>query len=422
MNKIIDRIGRHGFDDYKIREVRSTEYQLYLLKDAIESRRTVESNHFQITVYVNHRVGGKKLRGEYTFEYKPGADLDYYLEQAKSACSVIKNRHYDLAKSSDSSVVQTLDPRLNDPFKLGGQLTETIYRNTKGSNVYLSSAEIYLTKSEIVLRTSTGIEKSKVKGLVEIEVTFISKNRKVEQELNFGIRRRSVEDLRLEQRLTEYKEHSINMLEVQIPKSGRANIAINASDTYKLLSPLIFHSSGQAKDQGISRFVLNGRIVEDAANDFSLKTSGILPFGLYSEPFDGDGIACNEYTLIDKGVFRQYWTTKRYADYLGVKPTGEFKNLIVEPVRSSTIDIDSCYEIIQFSDLSPDPVTGDIVAEIRFGYATIDGRKTPIKGGSVSGNIFQNLKRISFASEDVFEGNYAGPKFLVLKDMSISGQ
>lgn len=422
MNRIIETIRSYGFDDYKIIEIKSTENQLYLLKKGIESKRTVESNYFQVTVYANHRKGGKKLRGEYTFEYKPGAALDLYLQQAKSACSIIMNRHYDLVESSSSVDVQTLDPRLNDPQAVGEQITEAIYTNTKGNNVYLSSAEIYLIRSEITLRTSTGLEKSKVKGLIEIEVTLISKKGQVEQELNFELKRRNVDDLRLAQRLNEYKEHTISMLDVQIPKSGHANVIIHASDIYKLLTPLIFHTSGQAKDQGISRFVLDKKIVEDAANDFSLKSSGIIPFGLYSEPFDADGIPCQEYMLIDRGVFKRYWATKRYADYLGVEPTGEFKNLVIEPASTSSLDLDPVCDIIQFSDLSPDPITGDIVAEIRFGYAMSNGKKIPVKGGSVSGNIFEAMKYVSFPDVNISEGNYAGPEFLVLRNMSISGQ
>jgi predicted Zn-dependent protease len=422
MNRIIEKIRQHGFDDYKIIQVKSTENQLYLLRDRIESTRTVASNHYQITVYLDHHESQRKLRGEYKFEYKPGSDLRFYLEQAKSACSLIMNRHYDLVGSTTSSDVQALDVRLNDPLQLGKQLADTIYKNTNEDNVYLSSAEIYLTRSEITLTTSTGIEISKVKGLIEIETTLVSKKGSEEQELNFELKRRNVDDLRLQQRLDEYKEHALNMLNVQVPRSGKANVVINASDVYDLFAPVIFHSSGQAKDQGISRFNIDRKIVENATNEFTLKSSGILPFGLFTEPFDADGIACQEHTLIDRGIFRKYWTTKRYADYLGVEPTGEFKNLIIEPATKSALDFDSYYEIVQFSDLSPDPITGDIVAEIRFGYGVSNGQKIPVKGGSVGGNIFENLKHVYFVDDSVFEGLYSGPRFIVLKDMSISGQ
>ena len=139
-------------------------------------------------------------------------------------------------------------------------------------------------------------------------------------------------------------------------------------------------------------------------------------------PFDDDGIPGQEHTIIDQGVFNKYWTTKRFADYLGVAPTGGFKNLVITPGIEKAFDSDDYYDIIQFSDLSPDPITGDLVAEIRFGYHISNGKKTPVKGGSVGGNVFDALKRLHSTDDNIFEGQYLGPKTLVLKDLSISGQ
>ncbi len=422
MKKIIEQIQHFGFDDYKIVEVRSAVNQTYLLKDRVESKRTVESNVYQITVYCDHNIQGKRMRGEYGFEYKKGTDLRTYLEQARFACSLVTNRYYGLVDPTGAAEVATLDPRLKAPAELGEELTETIYADTKGANVYLSSAEIFLTRSEITLVNSRGFEASKVKGLIEIELTLIAKKGHAEQELNFEIKRRKVDDLWLHRRLAEYKEHVINMLGVRLPQSGKADVVIEGPDIYHTFLPVRFHASGQAKDQSISRFSVGTRVVDDPAQEFTLKSSGIIPFGLYSEPFDSDGIAGQEHTLIDHSVFRKYWTTKRYADYLGVEATGAFKDLVLETATPLRADLGPHYEIVQFSDLSPDAVTGDIVAEIRFGYFVNNGQREPIKGGSVSANVFASLNSIGFADECVFEGNYRGPKFIVLRGVSISGQ
>jgi predicted Zn-dependent protease len=422
MKSIIDKIGQYGFADFKITEVRSSEKQFYLLKDRIESKRNVESHYYDITVYTDHIQQKKRLRGEYNFIYKPSADLKFYLAQAEVACSMIKNRHYELAKSIDAADVQVLDTRLENAEAVGTQLADTIYQHTRDTNVHLSSAEIYLKKSDIILKTSTGIEVSKTKGLIEVDVTLIGRKGNDEQEMNFHLLRRNIDDLRLPRRIEEYKEHVLNTLAVEIPNSGKADVVISAVDIYGLFNPLIFHSSGQAQDQGISRFRLGQRIIDCARNDLTVKSSGILPFGLHTDPFDDDGISGQEHTIIDHGVFKKHWTTKRYADYLRVVPTGSFKNLIIEPAVKSIFESDSYHEIVQFSDLSPDPLTGDLVAEIRFGYHVQNGRKTPIKGGSVACNIFKALENAYFSNDSTFEGNYSGPKFIALKDLSISGQ
>ena len=422
MKNIIDKIEQHGFADFKIMEVRSNEKQFYLLKDRIESKRNVQSHYYDITVYMDHVQQKETLRGEYNFIYKPTADLEVYLAQAEVACSMIRNRRYELAESTDISDVQVLDPRLENAEAVGTQLADTIYRHTRDTNIHLSSAEKYLKRSDLVLKTSTGIEARKTKGLIQVDITLIGHKGDDEQEINLQLVRRNIDDLRLSHRIEEYKEHVLNALAVEVPHSGNADVVVNAADIYNLFTPVIFHSSGQAQDQGISRFRPGQRIVSQASNDFTVKSSGILPFGLYTDPFDDDGISGQEHTIIDQGVFKKHWTTKRYADYLRVKPTGSFKNLIIEPATRSVFESDSYLEIIQFSDLSPDPLTGDLVAEIRFGYHVQDGMKTPIKGGSVACNIFKAFESAYFSSDSTFEGSYSGPKFIALKDLSISGQ
>jgi len=209
---------------------------------------------------------------------------------------------------------------------------------------------------------------------------------------------------------------------VQVPRSGKATIIFTAPDIYDLFSPIIFHSSGRAKDQAISCFKLNERIIKEDADTFTLKSSGSLPYGLYTDPFDDDGIAGQEHTIIEHGVFKKYWTTKRYADYLGTEPTGAFKNLIVQPGTTERSYSGERYEIIQFSDLLPDPITGDFVAEIRFGYHIKDGKKTPVKGGSVTGNVFDFLKCLYFSDQSIFEGNYLGPQTIAIEGLSVSGR
>ena len=422
IEKITKEIHKYGFDDYKIIEIDSCEHQLYLLKEALEAKRTVDSHYYEITVYQNHDEQGKKLKGEYTFVYKPGTYLKNFLELAKFACSMVRNRYYALLDTTSASRVKVLDPRLSDPNKACEQLCDTIYRCSKSAHVRLSSAEIYLKKSVVTLLTSTGIEVSKEKGLIEIEFTLISKKGANEQELNFHIQRRNFDDLHLETRLKEYQGHVRSMLNVQVPESGKATVIFMAPDVYDLFSPIVFHSSGRAKDQAISRFRLNEKIVRGDTNTFTLKSSGLLPYGLYTDPFDDDGIAGGEHTIIEQGTFKKYWTTKRYADYLGTEPTGDFRNLIIEPSISKRLSTDEHYEIVQFSDFSPDPITGDFVAEIRFGYRVRNGKKTPVKGGSVAGNLFESLKHVYFNDESTFEGNYLGPRTVALQDLSISGK
>jgi predicted Zn-dependent protease len=233
MKKITDEIKNFGFDGYRVIETDSREHQLYLLRNRLEARRNVETHYYEITVYQNHFDEGRELLGEYGFVYKPDTDLRTYLEQAKLACNMIKNRRYALVSSLVPSEAEVLDPRLSDPAGTGEILSDEIYEYSKIPNIRLSSAELYLKRSVVTLCTSTGVEATKEKGLIELEVSLLGKKGKSEQELNFHIQRRSVADLRLEQRLRAYGEHTRNMLRVRVPKSGKAIVVFPAADIFE---------------------------------------------------------------------------------------------------------------------------------------------------------------------------------------------
>ena len=71
--------------------------------------------------------------------------------------------------------------------------------------------------------------------------------------------------------------------------------------------------------------------------------------------------------------------------------------------------------------MMPNSITGDFVGEIRLGYEIEGNKKRPIKGGSISGNIFTALTNAYFSKETVFLGNYLGPKAIRFEELTISG-
>jgi predicted Zn-dependent protease len=74
-----------------------------------------------------------------------------------------------------------------------------------------------------------------------------------------------------------------------------------------------------------------------------------------------------------------------------------------------------------FSWLTPDQARGAFASEVRVGYLYRNGKRTPVKGGTVSGNLFETLGSARFASEQVFLGSYLGPAAMRLEGLSVSG-
>jgi predicted Zn-dependent protease len=80
------------------------------------------------------------------------------------------------------------------------------------------------------------------------------------------------------------------------------------------------------------------------------------------------------------------------------------------------------YEIVAFSSFNPDPVTGDFVSEVKLGYRHDARGVTPIKGGSLSGNLFDALADVRFSRETYTDGTYHGPAALRCAQLTLAGE
>jgi len=425
LTKIKDRIAAHGFNDFQISRVNKREHQLYLIRGGIESEREVDSHYHEVTVYLDHKSGTSTYRGAYTFFIKPGEDIDRYLTDAHAGAGLVKNRPYGLTGPKPYPAVEMLDPRLRSARKQSKTLADMIMTHAAGDRVELSSAEIYLSTAEIELSTSTGIAARKEKGRIEVDLTLLSHAGDKDAEMHFNLERRNFDHLRLVETIERHQEYARDMLRVKIPQNRQATVVFGSNVIYNLFYPIVFHSSARIKDQGISKFEIGAPLTSAPPQGdlFTVLSSGVIPFGLRSDNFDEEGIPGQEQKVIENGIFRKYMANKQYADYLDMEATGTFKNMIVKPSLASSPNhgIDDYYEIVKFSDLSPDPITGDFVSEIRFGYHHHGGEKTPIKGGSVGGNIFRSLSDMIFSRVEVFGGDYLGPENVALRNLAVAG-
>jgi predicted Zn-dependent protease len=107
--------------------------------------------------------------------------------------------------------------------------------------------------------------------------------------------------------------------------------------------------------------------------------------------------------------------------------TGAFGNLTVAPGQAPIAALRAAsdgavYEVVAFSSFSPDPISGDFVSEIKLGYRHDAKGTRPIKGGSLSGNLFEALGDARFSRETYSDGTYYGPAALRFASLTISGE
>jgi predicted Zn-dependent protease len=192
-------------------------------------------------------------------------------------------------------------------------------------------------------------------------------------------------------------------------------------------SPLVFRSSAQVKYQQMTPWEIGKSIFPQpsSGDPFTLYSNAVLPFGTHSSRFDSDGLPGQRWDIINHGVLERFWARHRYAQYLRIPATGNFANMEIAAGSHPLVNLlqgdGPLYQIVAFSAMSPDPITGDFVGEIRLGYDLQGGHARPIKGGSISGNLFAALSTAQLSQETLFLGDYLGPRGMRFPNITVAG-
>jgi PmbA protein len=152
-----------------------------------------------------------------------------------------------------------------------------------------------------------------------------------------------------------------------------------------------------------------GEVVSD--RKLTVTDDGLLPYGLGSSPFDGEGVPSQRTLLIDGGVLRSFLYDSYTANKAKVESTGNavrgsysrlplisISNLLVEPGTKSLDDLVSEVErgiIINRFSGSVVAESGEFSGVAKQASYIEDGEiKFPLKETMISGNAFESLRRI----------------------------
>jgi predicted Zn-dependent protease len=437
IERLVTELSRcRGVDDWQVATTELQSEQAYFIGDRTESVRSVQTHAAQITVYNDHPLptaeGTVPRRGTYTFTVLPSglSGLRRRLHEAVMIAQSISNPPYPLVEPTHYPSVPIADPCLvQGPHDtIHGLRTELLNAVKNEANVKLATTEIILDIKTTHLFTSRGIDASHTGTALLVEFTLTSRRGGAQSESTAMVTRRRISDISVPEivgRHAAYATHSIN---ARLPKTGLYDVVITEEALVDLFRPFIVHSSAQTAYKGYTRFkrgedVLSGYPVK--GDHLTLIDHGTLPYGTKSAPFDRDGYPMGRRTIIKDGILKRFWGDQQYATYLGVRPTGFFANLEVSP---GTIEMEDLLQdgpvlhITSFSDMEPNSITGEFVGEIRLGYLHNGNTITPIKGGSLNGNVFQAFSSAQFSRDIVFLGDYRGPKAIRFSQLSVAGR
>ena len=405
-------------------------HQLYLVKDKVEAFRKASTQQVEVIIYKELRDG---RLGEATFYFTPVEEfqIDEKIERALYISGLTGQKPFKIAGPVSYPKVPLTDEKLvKEPEKILGEFQERIITAVeKEPHVELSSSECYISKKDINFANSRGCTGNMTKSEVSWDFVLLS-GENLESESWYESSCSAYNQLNIEEKIKEYSAYARDNRKTRLPKTLNTAVIVNAKALYPFLEPILSHSSGKFIYEKISSLKKGEALYKGdrlKGDGLNIKSNPLIPYGLKSFSFDRTGIGGTPLKIIKDSKLENIWATKRYASYLNTVPTGALGNLEIEkgktPLKKLMEAKDKpVYHIVKFSLLLPDPVSGDFATEIRFGYEiTPHGERIPIKGGSVSGNIFELLSDIKLSDNIVMEKNYIGPEAIRFEDVSISG-
>ncbi|HUS15537.1 MAG TPA: metallopeptidase TldD-related protein [Chloroflexia bacterium] len=440
MSAILDGIQRtleaHALvHDWTLQETHQDSTQLYLIGAEPEAVRLAHTARYDITIYRDH--DGERGQASASLQAGDLSQLDARLDEAAFLAGMSHNPPYTLPRPAASYPdVESWEAAIGTPeqaARVAATLAQEVREALHGeADVRLSSMELFLEAADITLRTSTGVAAHRrgTHGECELVVTSRSSDGQESEAQDLWQRRRAA-DLRVGERAHRQAQYARDALRTRLPDNGQFLVVLPAETMLPFFDAVTYRSAAGVKYRQGTPWEAGQPIAAPPApgsfDRLDITSDATLPFGVETRAFDGQGLPARRYPLIQDGVLARFWATQRYADYMQLEATGEPANMVLAEGTRSADDLLTPPDdrpliyVVTFSWLNPDEITGDFVGEIRLGYQITRDGWQPIKGGTVSGNVFTALTQAHFSRETAFEGNYEGPRLSRFHGLTVAG-
>jgi PmbA protein len=220
-------------------------------------------------------------------------------------------------------------------------------------------------------------------------------------------------------------KRTLDLLGAKKIKTETLPIIIENRSVGRVLGGFIGALTGRSLQQKQS-FLADKKGQRIGGETFALVDDPLLPGGLSSALFDGDGFAARKRTIVEAGVLREYFVDWYYSRKLGWEPTtGGPANLIIPPGRRSVDqimkDLGRGVLLTGFIGGNSNSTTGDFSVGV-FGHLFDGGVPVqPIAEMNIADNHLKFWTKLVEAGNDPFPYSSLRTPSLVFKDVVVSG-
>lgn len=425
IKQILKALERANIAQYYINSTETQSIESFYVRQRLDLTRAVDTTEYTVTVYRSDEKDGRTLMGASDTQIYPGMEMEEIeaaLRSAYHAAGFAGNQSYELyAGTKEEYIPSTSGLAKQSLEETIAQMTEALFSADVKEDVFVNSAEIFAVRQVHHILNSCGVDVSyesyQVKG--EYVIQCIAPQ-DVETYHSFSYRESEVEALRRD------VEEALAMTQAraqakQAPQAGEYRIILSGEQMNTLFSYYVSRSGSGMVYQQYSNYQVGMQVQGSTEN---VKEGDRLTIWLKAkDPFSSEGIPMKDRVLLEDGVLRTIHGGNRFAQYLGIEPTGFYGSIQV-PVGEKPLEEmkqGAYLHIVSFSDFQMDDFTGHFGGEIRLAFLSDGERVIPVTGGSVNGSILEVQDRMVISKERYTNSRYDGPMAVVLEGVQVAG-
>lgn len=422
MKQIVELLKNSRADAWEITDTKTEGWEFYFIRHELDQNRMRHVEHVSVTVYV--RMNDGKSYGIASGELHPTWSVDEkaaFIDQLCETAQYVENRIFELHQPEEVKTESTeMSPKDN-----AAAFIETMKSVHETETEFINSYEIFTDVTTKRFLNSNGIDITETYPSSMVEVVVNARNDAHEIELYRMYRGGNCDREYLKREIENTMRYGHDRLSaVDTPVNLNVPVVFTTSAACTIYDYFLARIDGAYIYRGMSQAKEGSAMIEER-NGYPLTIRAVrtLENSCANHIMDEEGGLIEDRVLIDHNVVSSITGSRRYAWYLGKQDSFIVSNYEVEPSDVCEDDIltGSYLEVVEFSGFQVSPVTGDIFGEIRLGYLHNNDGITVVKGGSISGNIRNQLNDMLFSDTLKQYNNKSIPAVTCMKHLTIAG-
>jgi len=438
-HEIVERAQKLGADHSEAYIATSQELSIDVRDQEVETMKMADEMGVGLRVIKNHRMGFA-----FTSDLNDQSIEDLVRQAlANSERAAFDENNVIPEPATNYPSVKVFDPEvgrtsLEDKIELARE----VERQGKAfdKRVKITETCTYQDSEYLVaVVNSRGIQVS-YKGTVAGAYSYFVAEENGDYQTGFGMQfSTKLKDLNPAEIGTEGARKAISMLGAKGINTQKAVVVLDpyiATNFLNILAPALTADAVQ-KDKSLFK----GKVGEKVASDLvTIIDDGRMDGGVYSSPFDGEGVATNRTVLVDGGtlkgfLYNAYTAAKdgvastgngtRISSYRGMPEVGT-TNFYLQPGSTSRDQLlrgvkKGLYVTEVMGMHTANPISGDFSVGVA-GIWIEDGEFTgPVRGVAIAGNMLEFLLNVDCVADDLrfFAGK--GAPTVRITGLTISG-